>query len=305
MNLTALRTLAIVVKLGSFSEAGRQLGYTQSAVSQQIAAMERSLGLQLFERKARTIQPTEAARYLHARAEELMGMLERVEQDVARLSAGQAGRIRIGFFLSAGTNLLPEALARFLVRRREVQVTLIEGEPDEVLLKTMRGELDVALVFRYDGIPAKWPADLHVVSLMTDPMYVIASRGHRLAGDDDVRLLDLADEPWVSTSERTDGHEFLVRTTANAGFQPNFAFTVDDFDAIQGLVRSSLGIAMLPKLAYVASSDVIRLPVNGLPQRHIAAVTRSIEHSPLVSGFIVAVRDIAAKFAARDPSQEH
>lgn len=299
MNLNALRTLTAVMELGSFSEAGRVLGYTQSAVSQQIGALEKSLGIQLFERKARTIQPTEAARYLHAQSEELTQLVSRVEQDVARLSAGQAGRIRIGFFLSAGPALLPDALARFLVRRRDVQITLYEGEPDEVLRKTLRGELDVALVFRYDGIPAQWPADLRLLTLMTDPMHVIASRGHRLAARKEVSLAELADEQWVSTNETTDGHEFLIRTAATAGYRPNITLRVNDFNAIQGLVQASLGVAMVPDLAYVATERIMKLPVAGLPQRHIAAVTRSIEPSPLVRAFIVAVRDVAADISAR------
>lgn len=298
VNLNALHTLTVVMDLGSFSEAGRVLGYTQSAVSQQIGSLERSLGLQLFERRARTIHPTEAAQYVYARSEELTGLVARLEQDVARLSAGQAGRIRIGFFLSAGLSLLPNALAQFMIHRREVQVALHEGEPDDVLLRTLRGELDVALVFRYDGIPTKWPSELRVLTLMTDPMLVIASRTHRFAEREAITLADLAAEAWISTSDETDGHEFLVRTTAHVGHQPNCVLMVNDFDVIQGLVKTSLGIAMIPQLAYVPNDDVVTLPIQGLPQRHIAAVTRSVEPSPLIRSFIVAVRDTAAEISA-------
>lgn len=299
LNLNALRTLAVVMDLGSFSEAGRVLGYTQSAISQQIGSLERSMGLQLFERRARTIHPTEAARYVYARAEGLTGLVVQLEQDIARLSAGQAGRIRIGFFISAGPRLLPNALARFMVRRRDVQVALHEGEPEENLLLMLRGELDVALVFRYDGIPAKWPSELRVLSLMTDPMLVIASRTHRFAGREVVALADLAEEQWISTSTGTDGHEFLVRTTAQSGYEPNCGLRVNDFDAIQGLVKTSLGVALIPKLAYVPNEDVITLPVPGLPQRHIAAVTRSVEPTPLIASFVAAVRDTAFEASGR------
>lgn len=295
VNLNALRTLAVVMDLGSFSEAGKVLGYTQSAVSQQIGSLERSLGLQLFERRARAIHPTEAARYVYARSEGLVGLVVQLEQDIARLSAGQAGRIRIGFFISAGPRLLPNALAQFMIRRRDVQVTLHEGDPEETLLMMLRGELDVAIVFRYDGIPAKWPTGIRVQPLMTDPMLVIASRTHRFAGREAVALADLAEERWISTTTGTDGHESLVRTTAQSGYQPNCILTANDFDAIQGFVKTSLGVAMIPKLAYVPNADMITLPVPGLPQRHIAAVTRSIEPTPLIASFIAAIRDTSVE----------
>ena len=299
MNLNVLRTFVAVMDLGSFSEAGRLLGYTQSAVSQQISSLERSLGLHLFERRARTIQPTEAARYLYVRSGELTVMAARLEQDLARLSAGQAGQIRVGFFLSAGPDLLPRVLARFMVRRRDVQVALYEGEPDDVLMKTLRGELDVALVFRYDGIPERWPAELRVITLMTDPMQVIASCNHRFAGRDVIRLEDLTDEPWISTSVESDGHKLLVRTTGHAGFAPNLILTINDFDTVQGLVQASLGVAMIPRLAHGVKPGVITLPIKGLPQRHIAAVTRPIEPSPLVRALILSVRDVAAEISAQ------
>lgn len=298
MNLDALKTLAAVIELESFSRAGRSLGYTQSAVSQQMAVLERQLGLLLFERRARSIQPTEAARFLYERTGQLVSLVERVETDAARLSAGQSGRIRLGLFSSAGADLFPRAVARFLIRRREVQVTLHEGEPDDLLPQVVQGELDVALVFRYDGIPVRWPSDIEVTALMTDPLQVIAPKAHRLAKQRDVHLIDLVDDSWISTGVETYGNECLLRTTALAGFQPNFLFNTNNFGSIQGLVRSSLGVAMIPSLACAADPDLIRLPFEKLPQRHIAVVTRSVEHSPLVDSFITAVREVAVDIEA-------
>src|SRR5688500_13849844 len=150
VTLAALQSLSAVVEEGSFAGAARKLGYTASAVSQQIAALERSLSLQLFERRGRSVHPTEAAVHLHSRSAELVGMLSRVESDVERLAAGQAGRIRIGSFPSADSQVLSRALALFVVRRREVEVHLVEGEPFELLPQVTRGDLDVALAFRYD-----------------------------------------------------------------------------------------------------------------------------------------------------------
>lgn len=291
---TALRTLATVVETGSFTEAARLLGYTASAVSQQMSALERSLKLQLFERHARSVKPTQAALYLCSQSRELLGQLYRVENELARLSAGQAGRIRIGSYPSAGATLLSQSIARFLVKRREVEVSLDEGEPYELMPRVIRGELDVALVFRYDLVPTVWPQELRAVELLTEPLFVIASRRHRLAGRAEVPMAGLAEEVWVANDARTPGHACLLARAGMAGFRPNIAFRSNNFDAVRGLVRAGLGVAMIPRLAVTPDPEITILPIaDGLPQRYIAVACRRLDDSPLVQAFLVALRDVA------------
>jgi DNA-binding transcriptional LysR family regulator len=240
------------------------------------------------------VKPTQAALYLYDQGRELLGQLYRVENELARLAAGQAGRIRIGSFASASATLLPHSIARFLVKRREVEVSLDQGEPHELMPRVIHGELDVALVFRYDLVPAVWPRELRVAETLTEPLLVIASRRHRLAGRPAVRMDQLADEVWVSNDTQAPGHACLVARAGEADFQPNIAFRSNNFDAVRGLVRAGLGVAMIPSLACTPDPEVTVLPVSdGLPRRSIAAVCRRHDDSPLVQAFLAALRDVA------------
>ena len=176
LDTTALRTLAAVIRSGSLAAAGRELGYTASAVSQQMSGLERSLGLRLFDRRSRSVIPTEAAQYLYERAGELLVLVEQLEADVGRLAAGQAGRLRIGSFASAGRPIVAQVVARFLIRRHGVEVSLDEGEPHELFPLVRDGDLDVALGFRYDLVATDWPAEVHITELVVENLYVIAHR---------------------------------------------------------------------------------------------------------------------------------
>lgn len=297
VSFASLQTLVAVVDEGSFSGAARALGYTQSAVSQQIAALERSLGLQLFERRGRSVHPTEAARHLHDRSEELVGLLTRVEGEVERLSAGQAGRIRIGSFASADDQILSPALARLLVRRRDIEVRLEEGEPFQLLPEVIRGNLDVALAFRYDIASPPWPTDLHAIPLLREPLHVVVARSHRFARRDTVELAELREESWAANRPNTLAHACLLNTAAAAGFRPHIPFCSNNFDAVLGIAREGLAVALVPGLAVPDDSQLVPLPISGLPYRTVAAVTRKAEPSALVAAAVRTFQDAAAHVA--------
>ncbi len=282
------------MRTGSFAAAGRELGYTASAVSQQMSALERSLGLQLFEREVRRVRPTPAAAYLCERAEELVGLVTQLDCDIARLAAGQVGNLRIGSFSSAGAALLSPAIARFLIRRREVQISLDEGEPHDLFPRLAAGDLDVALGFAYDLVPASWPDELTVTELVTEPVHVIASVHHRLAAQEQIAFADLSAETWVANREETAAHACLLRRAAQAGFEPDIAFRTNSFEAVRGLVRHRLGVGLVPDLGYVQDRELTVLSVaDGLPQRRVVAANRRLHRSPLVKGFIDALGHVA------------
>ena len=299
MNLTlgALQTLAAVVDTGSFAGAARKLGYTPSAVSQQISAMERSLQLQLFERRGRSVLPTEAALHLHNRSAELVGLLSRVEDEVERLAAGQAGRIRVGSFPSADAQILSRALAAFVVRRRDVEIHLEEGEPFELLPLVTRGALDVALAFRYDTASPPWPDDLQVWPLLREPLYVVASESHRLAGRDHVEMAELSREVWAANRPNTLAHACLLNTAAASGFRPQIALCTNNFDAILGFARNGLAISLMPGLAVTETPGVTRLAIADLPHREVAAVSRRGTPDALLAAALKTFQDTAADVA--------
>lgn len=300
VSLSALETLSAVIDEGSFAGAARRLGYTPSAVSQQIAALERSLSLELFERRGRSVHPTEAARHLHARSAELLGLLTKVESDVERLAAGQAGRIRIGSFPSADSPILSRALARFVVKRREVEVQLEEGEPFELLPQVTRGDIDVALAFRYETASPPWPEDLTITPLLREPLYVVASQSHRLARRRRIDLGELSTEVWAANRPNTLAHACLLSTAAGAGFRPNIAYCSNNFDAIRAFARNGLAIGLLPGLAATEMPGITRLAVEGLPHREVAAVTRSGGEPDALQSAMLASLQQAAREVARE-----
>lgn len=295
LQTTWLHTFEAVVRLGSFTEAARELDYTTSAVSQQMAALERSTGLQLFERHSRHINCTPTATYLYQRSSELIGLLSRVENELTRLSEGRAGRIRIGSFASAGTSLLPRAFERFLRNRADIEVTLDEGEPHDLVPRVLHGELDVGLVFRYDLVPRTWPSELRVMELMTEPLVVIASSRHRLVRRKRPATFDqLADERWIATLQGTALHSCLLARGVSSGFRPDIAFRTNNFAAVRGLVSAAVGVAILPTFAYETSKEIRPVTIaDGLPQRHVAVISRRLDDGPLVNAFLRALRDAA------------
>ena len=282
-----------VIRTGSFSAAGRELGYTASAVSQQMSGLERSIGVQLFERQARRVIPTEAAQYLEARSQRLLDLASQIEADIDRLAAGQAGRIRIGSFDSAGRPIMSQALARFLVRRREVEISLDEGEPHELFPRVVTGDLDVALGFRYDNVPTSWPPDIRLTELLVDRLYLIAHQRHRLASKQQVDLTELREERWITNREDTAASRCLINLASDAGFEPNIAFRSNSFGTVRGFVAEGLGVSLIPGLAFRPDDGTVALPISQrLPRRQVVAATRRVDDNPLTSAFLAAIRHV-------------
>ncbi|MBU8578458.1 LysR family transcriptional regulator [Brevibacterium luteolum] len=286
-----LSTLRAVMMHGSFAGAARDLGFTASAVSQQMSALERGLGLVLFERHAKKAVPTEAAHHLHQRANEVRDLLNQIEIDVARLGAGQSGTLRVGTFDSAGGPILGQAMARFLFRRREVEITLDEGEPYELFPRVADGSLDIALGFSYDLVPPRFPKNLRLNNVMTEDLFIVAARKHRLASKAAVEVDELAEETWVAHRPETASHQCLTALCAQHGFTPHIAFRSNNLGTVQGIVAAGLGVAMIPKIALSRESDTVALPLTRpMPQRHIVSATRNTDTAPLATAFLEALR---------------
>jgi DNA-binding transcriptional LysR family regulator len=301
LQLGSIRLLASVVARGSFAEAAREIGYTPSAVSQHIAALERELGLQLFEREPTRIRPTTAARYLADRSGELVTLVAQLESDARRLAGGQAGRLRIGSFPSAGDALLAPAIATFLVKRREAELTLDEGEPAELLPAVVDGRLDVALGFAYSTVPVAWPEALEVTDLGSEPTFVVASSRHRFAGRETVGIAELQDEVWIANRETTTAYAMLRSLGAQHGFTPRTLFRTNNFATMRGLISERLGVAMLPALALQPSSRLTVLPIqDSLPTRRIVAVHRRVDRGVLIEPFLDSLQKVAARLKGMD-----
>ena len=199
VNPVHLQTLTEVVRASSFAVAARRLGYTGSAVSQQIAQLERALGVPLFEREAHRIKPTAAAEFLVARSHAVLSSLTALERDMQGLAAGETGRLRIGSFSTASERLLPTALARFGAGGHGVEIQLDEAEPEELVVRLQDGDLDLVLAYRYDGVPRAWARTLTAVDLLHEHLVLLLREDHVCHGREDVELAELQDVLWVST----------------------------------------------------------------------------------------------------------
>ncbi|MER5867195.1 LysR family transcriptional regulator [Kitasatospora sp. NPDC002040] len=241
-----IRTFHEVVATGSYSAAARALGYTQPAITQQMKALERDVGVPLFTRAGRGLRLTEAGEALARHAEVILAGMHAAQQQLGALARLRAGRVRVCAFPSANATLIPQAMARLLAEHPGIRVELLEAEPPESVHRLLRGECDIALAFDYPGAEAEPAPELERTHLMEDQLTVLLPVGHPLARRHAVRLADLAEERWIAGCPRCRAN--LLHVCAGQGFTPDVVFTTDDNLAVQSLVAAGVGIALMPAL---------------------------------------------------------
>lgn len=271
-----LRVLRAVAATGSFSAAGRALGCTQPAVSQQMKALESSVGTPLLVRSGRETRLTQAGEALVRHAAGILAGLTAAEEEVAAIAGLRAGRVRLVSFPSGSSTLVPTALAALRAAHPGTRVSLEEAEPPRSVEMLREGDCDIALAFRYEGAPGaeegEW-ADLVVRPLLTDRLVGLVPQGHRLARSSSIGIGELAGESWIAGCPRCRGQ--LVRVCESAGFTPRIDFATDDYPAVVGLVGAGLGVAVLPELAIesVRPKGVRMVTVEPVVRREIVALT--------------------------------
>ncbi|WP_190815925.1 LysR family transcriptional regulator [Saccharopolyspora pogona] len=296
VNITQLRALCEVVREGSFAGAGRRLGYTSSAVSQQIAGLERVVGVTLFEREAHGIRATTAARYVAAQGEELLMRLGDFDARLAGLADGAHGHLRLGSFPTANSRIIPQVLASVMTAYPDADVELDEGNTGHLVAGVVEGHVDIAIVHVYALVPERWPAGLAGVELMTEDLLLVMPVEHPRANAEDFRLEDLRHDRWISSQDETDAARCLRRICAAHGFVPAVAFRSDDYDVVQGLVRGGAGVAIVPEMGYTPQDRVYSAPLRQwTPGRRILALYRSANSNPLLPKGIEALREVCAR----------
>lgn len=243
-----LRVLRAVAATGSFSAAGRELGCTQPAVSQQMKALESSVGTPLLIRTGREMRLTQAGEALVRHGAGILAGLTAAEEEVAAIAGLRAGRVRLVSFPSGSSTLVPTALAALRAAHPGTRVSLEEAEPPNSVDLLREGDCDIALAFRYEtGAGAEDWSDLVTRPLLSDRLVALVPEKHRLARAETVAIADLAREPWIAGCPRCRGQ--LVEVCESAGFTPRIDFATDDYPAVVGLVSAGLGVAVLPQLA--------------------------------------------------------
>ncbi|HEY1450974.1 MAG TPA: LysR substrate-binding domain-containing protein [Solirubrobacteraceae bacterium] len=274
LNVARLKVLKEVAYRGSLSSAAEALAYTQSAISQQIAALEAETGMALLERHPRGVSLTAAGQTLVGHAEGILARLDTAEAALSAIAGLRGGRLRMASFPTAGSTLMPVAIANFRAAYPDVELTLAEGEPEEIVPRLRGGELDLALLFEFDG-DEPLGDDLARSPLLEDPMYLALPREHRLAKKAKLRLSELQGEAWVQTSSSSPCARHVVRCCHAAGFEPTVSFESDDYQTVQGLVAAGVGVALIPELAlsFVREDIVIRALSPAPPVRQVIAAT--------------------------------
>ncbi len=305
LDVKRLRVLREVAAQGSFSAAAEALAYTQSAVSQQIAALEREAGAVLVDRNARGVRLTEAGRALVRHADVILSRLNDAEAELDAIAGVRGGRLRLVSFPTAGATIAPRAIGRFRERYPGVEVTLAPREPDEGLDCLKAGECDIALTVEasFARITDK-AIDRH--PLLDDPMYVCLPERHPAARKARLKLKDLADESWIlgTTGTCPDGL-ILQRACQSAGFEPRLAFQSDDYVAIQGFVAAGVGVCFIPDLALVAvRDDVVVRCLEGRPiVRHVLAATLAGGFvSPAAAAMLEILDEVGTEWTAQQGS---
>jgi DNA-binding transcriptional LysR family regulator len=303
LSTARLKVLKEVAYRGSISATAEALSYTQSAISQQIATLEAETGMTLLERHPRGVSLTAAGQMLVGHAEGILAGLEAAEAALSEIAGLRGGRLRVASFPTAGATLMPQAIATFRSSYPGVELTLTEGEPEQIAPRLRAGELDLALLFEFAGETAL-QEDATRAGLLEDPMYLALPGEHPLAGKGKLRLEDLREEAWVQTSRSSPCARHVVRSCHAAGFEPNVSFESDDYQTVQGLVAAGVGVALIPELALsVVREDITIRTLSPAPpvRQVIAALPAGARLVPAAPVMLSILEQAATQYQALAP----
>ncbi|MFH9614753.1 LysR family transcriptional regulator [Streptomyces pratensis] len=301
LDVRRLQVLRAVVTSGTVTAAAAHLGYTPSAVSQQMAALEKQAGTALLERVGRGVRPTAAGLLLTEHAALISSAVARAETALADLRAGRTGRLSVRYFATAGSTLVAPALARLRAEHPGVRVDLELVDSEDPFQGVAKDRADLAVVvqardFSGDGF--------RLIRLADDPYAAVLPLGHPLADTEVIDLGQLSGEQWVGSEPPGPCLEPVIDSCAAAGFSPDFVIRSEDYATAQGFVAAGLGVGLMPRLGLRNQHPgvVVRPVRNPEPVRVISAVVREIAlDQPSLRGLLDALRDAAA---TADPPDE-
>lgn len=301
MDTALLKTFSEVARHGSISAAARELAYTQSAVSRQVAALESALGVRLFDRRARGVQLTQHGRCLRSHADSVLERLDLARRDLRALDRLESGRLRVGAFPTAAASLIPRAMATFAAERPRVSLSLVEGITRDLLARLESDDAELAVVSAFPGQSLDRKR-FNLVPLLEDAMLVAVPRSHRLARRRrSIRLAELGDETWVGGEPSDDDDRVLG--PARLASAPRTDFSVRGWAAKLGLAAAGLGITLVPSLAAEATRADIALvridPTDAPPRRIYAATLKQLTPAPATDAFIRVLQRDAKQIATR------
>ncbi|MGI8661139.1 MAG: LysR family transcriptional regulator [Thermoleophilaceae bacterium] len=308
LDLRRLAMLAEVARRGSFSGAAEAMCFTPSAVSQQMSALARDLGVVLFERTPQGMRLTESADALVAHAQAVFARLGEAQSELEAIAGGVRGRLRFGSFPTATMAFGAQVMETFRDRYTGVELRFADGEPYESVARLKERELDLAVLFDfdhwtaatdYDGRAVCADGDIDCVELFDDPCYVVLPREHPLAAARRVELSDLAGQRVVGSPAECspwglDLRELCSRARIEAEFES--CYRTSDFGTLQAIVATGRGVTLVPELALsTLQPGVVARPLQGGPVRHVRLATlANVVPSPACRAMAGVVRELTA-----------
>lgn len=291
-KMALLRELA---RLGTIAAVAQAQFCTPSAVSQQLAALEREAGVPLLQRSGRGVVLTPAGADLAERAGRVLGLLEEASAALASARAELSGELRIGAFPTAVRTLLPAALVALGAAHPRLELHVTELDPAQAPDALHAGLLDVALVHEYDYVPAEPDPGLVTRPLLSEAVYLASAAQLPVpAGADPVRASRAL--PWIVGSPGTLCHLMAVRLCQAAGFTPRIRHYADDFAAVLTLVAAGQGVAVVPELALADCPGGVTLAALSATRRTLIACRSGAQTHPAIAACAAAVSAAAAAY---------
>ncbi|TDQ54912.1 LysR family transcriptional regulator [Actinorugispora endophytica] len=292
LDLDRLRALNAIAEYGSVSAAAEVLGITTSAVSQQIAKLERETSSRLLERSGRGVRLTDAALLLVGHAERILSLVAEAEADLEAQRGSVVGKIKVAAFATAARGIMPHVLRDIAAVHPQLTAELHECDPKVALPQVLRGDFDLAVVQDWQNSPLPFPEGLEKLHLLDDPAEVAVPSSHPLAGRSSLAFTDLAEDTWVGAPPGDICHAWLCHTLRNGGVEPRIAHFSLEYPTQLALVAAGIGVAVLPRLGRgLLEPGVVTIPVRPRLVRHIYVVWRAeAGRRPAVQAMVTALR---------------
>ncbi|MFB7906099.1 LysR family transcriptional regulator [Kitasatospora sp. NPDC056076] len=297
LNSARLLVLLEIARRGTIVAAAQALHLSPSAVSHQLARLEQELGVALVERAPQSLRLTAAGARLAEHAQAIADLMAVARDDLRAHAEAAAGLLRVGFFVSAGLDLLPRALSGFAARYPRVELELVTGQPHELVPDLEAGRLDAAVVFEHPLDPWCREAAVRVRMFFAEPQLVVLPPRHRLGRRPVVRLAELADESWIGTHGGGIGEPVLERACAAEGFRPRVRCRSDHYQVTVNLARAGMGVALIPALGLADDTDGVHVCRLDHPRLHrrIGVATRATNRNPVLHAFLAELDAAAAE----------
>jgi DNA-binding transcriptional LysR family regulator len=296
IDVRRLRLLLELTRRGTITSVAEALAYTPSAVSQQLAALEREAGVPLLERTGRKVTLTAAGTVLARYAESVFAVLEEASAALAATRDSLTGPLRIGAFPTAARIILPPALVTLGREHPALELMVTELDPVDVPDALRTGALDVALTFVDDYVPAQPDPAVDSEPLLEETIYLASADPARTS------IGDWRDAPWIAGSPGTLCHTMVVRACQACGFTPRIRHHADDFATVLALVAAGQGVSLIPQFGVISAPSEVTLAPLTSRRRTSIAYRKGTRHHPAIAAFAEAIRQPAGCLPAVFPA---